>query len=270
MNISVVIAGEKAPANAFVVWRGYESSINKAAKYGYDGIELALGSFNDISEHELKQLLDKNGITVSCISTGLIFARDNLYLSAQDHEIRTKAVNAVMGLIHLAERHGQLITMGRVCGFIEPNTKRTQTEELLAQSLSVLDREAERSGVRLAIEPINRYESNFLNTISQASVFISCNAFRRVGILADLFHMNIEEDDPIRSLSVYADQIYHVHIADSNRKAPGMGHTDFKGAINALQVSGYKGWLSAEILPGDNPDEMAKAAIQFMRNIERV
>ena len=85
--------------------------------------------------------------------------------------------------------------------------------------------------------------------------------------MADLFHMNIEDADIGKAIERNRDILRHVHIADSNRLAPGMGHTDITGAIGTLRSIGYDRWLSAEILPGNSPDRMALAASKAMRTM---
>lgn len=265
MRTSVVIAGADAPANAFVVWRGYRDSIAKAQRFGYDGVELALGVAADVDERELDGALKEHGVKISCISTGLTYAQRGLYLTAADKDIRTAAIDAIAGLIRLAEEHGGLVTLGRARGYVAQGQTRSEAKQLLADGLQTLQKEAASRGVWLAIEPINRYESNFLNAVDEAGNYVRSLGLTNIGIMADLFHMNIEDGNICAALERNRDLLRHVHVADSNRLAPGMGHTDIRGALKTLKRIGYGGWLSAEILPGDCPDEMARAASKAMR-----
>ena len=267
MRTSVVIAGANAPANAFVVWRGYEESIAKARAYDYDGVELALGAASDIDMQDVDHVLDQYGIQVSCISTGLTYAQRGLYMTSTDAEIRAGAINAISSLIRLAEHHGGLVTLGRVRGYVAPGQDRREAELLLSEGLQKLHKDATERGVWLAIEPINRYESNFLNSLDEAGNFVRSLGLSNVGVMADLFHMNIEDADIGKAIERNRDILRHVHIADSNRLAPGMGHTDITGAIGTLRSIGYDRWLSAEILPGNSPDRMALAASKAMRTM---
>lgn len=84
MRLSVVVAGEGAPDNAFVVWRGYEASIQKAAAMGYDGVELALSDADDVNRTQIERVVRACGIRVSCISTGLVYAQRGLYMTHPD------------------------------------------------------------------------------------------------------------------------------------------------------------------------------------------
>jgi sugar phosphate isomerase/epimerase len=84
-------------------------------------------------------------------------------------------------------------------------------------------------------------------------------------LLADLFHMNIEESDWADSISRAAPLLGHVHFADSNRRAMGMGHTDYKRLVAHLHSSGYEGYLSAEIFPLPNPQEAGRQTLAAFR-----
>jgi len=267
MRLSIVIAGENAPASAFVVWRGYEASIKKAAALGYDGVELALGGADDVVPDEIGQWAGAAGLSVSCISTGLTFAQRGLYLTHPDPIRRALAVETFRGLIALAERFGGLVNLGRARGFVGEGQTRAEAEALFLGCMEALLPEAEQRNVGLIVEPINRYESNFLNSLDDAAATLRKLESPNVGIMADVFHMNIEDDDIARSLERNRAYVRYVHIADSNRKAPGMGHTDFRKILAALRNIGYAGWLSLEILPGGDPDEMAARAIRYMRDI---
>lgn len=267
MQLSVVIASADAPANAFVVWRGFEESIRKAAACGYDGVELALGGACDVDTAQLNRALSESGMRVSCISTGLVYAREGLYMTNPDADARERAINVFTGLIRLAADWGGLVNIGRARGFVGQNQTRAQAEELFLGCMERLLGEAQKCDVSLIIEPINRYESNFLNSVDETALLLRRLNSRNVGIMADLFHMNIEDTDIALALTENIDMVRYIHMADSNRKAPGMGHTPFLPIVRALLSAGYNGWLSAEILPGEDADHMALAAARYLRAV---
>ena len=265
MKLSVVIAGSGAPENAFVVWRGYEASIRKAAAMGYQGVELALGGAEDVDADALDAWLDETGLTVSCVSTGLVYAQRGLYMTHPDPAKRAQTVALFAGLARLAQGHGGLINVGRARGFVGEGQTRAEAEALFLGCMAEILPEARARGVHIIIEPINRYESNFLNSLDDAASLLDRLPYDNVGIMADLFHMNIEDDDLAASLRRNARYVRYVHIADSNRRAPGMGHTDFAAVLNALEDIGYDGWLSAEVLPGGDADGTAAAVVRHMQ-----
>lgn len=87
-----------------------------------------------------------------------------------------------------------------------------------------------------------------------------------VGLMLDVFHMNIEEASIERSLEAAGERCWHVHIADSNRRYPGAGHLDFDGVFAALERMGYQGYVSAELFPLPDPDTAAGETIAFIRS----
>ena len=117
----------------------------------------------------------------------------------------------------------------------------------------------------LLYEPLNRYETNLINTQSEAAQFLTGLRTRHVKILADLYHMNIEEANLADAVRAGGAHIGHVHFADSNRRAAGMGHTDFAPVVAALREVGYAGYLSAEVLPLPDPDAAARQTVESFR-----
>lgn len=121
--------------------------------------------------------------------------------------------------------------------------------------------------VSLVIEPINRYETNYLNTIAEALQFIEDVDLDNLGILADTFHMNIEEANLAESLRSAGERIHHVQFTDSNRLAAGRGHIDFHALAAVLMESGYRGYLSTETLPLPDSRTAAQQAIELFRTL---
>lgn len=107
---------------------------------------------------------------------------------------------------------------------------------------------AQQHGVKLAIEAINRYETYLINTLEKGMDFVKKVDHPAVGIMADLFHMSIEERSIKESLFMIKDALLHVHIADNTREAAGMGSTDFKEVLRVLKTIGYTGSLTMEFM----------------------
>lgn len=265
MKTAVTIAGAEAKASAFVVWRGFESSIRKASEYGYDGVELALKSADDIHVPDLRRWLREYQMEVSCITTGQVFADLGLYFTHQDADVRKEAIEVFSGLIELAGEFGGIVNAGRSRGFVAPGQSREEAEKLFVDTMQKLCDRALARQVQMIIEPVNRYEINFINNLDEGALLLEKVQRTNCGLHADVFHMNIEDDRIGGSLIRNESWVRYVHFADSNRLAPGMGHLDFKEIMEALGAIGYDGWISVEILPGDNPDDMARKAINYIK-----
>ena len=121
--------------------------------------------------------------------------------------------------------------------------------------------------MRLVLEPLNRYETDIVVDIAEGLALIEAVGCPNVGLLLDTFHANIEEPSLAGTLrqAMAAGRLWHVHLGDSNRLAPGMGHIDFGAIVGTLAEIGYTGYLSAELLPKPDPDAAALATIRHMR-----
>lgn len=265
MRIAVTIAGAEALQSAFVVWRGFEESILKAADYGYDGVELALKSVDEIHPDRLDGWLKRAGISVSSISTGQFFAERGLCFTSPEADVRKRTVVEFRELIRLAKDFGGIVNIGRIRGSIHPGQTLGEAQQLFIDSLLSLADEAEQNHVIIVVEPVNRYEINYINNLDQGSALLDAMQRSCMGLMPDVFHMNIEDDDLPVSILRNARWIRYVHFADSNRRSPGDGHTDFGMILNALREIGYEGWTTLEILPEPNPDAAARRGITYLR-----
>ena len=182
-----------------------------------------------------------------------------------DEGKRREIIRLFKDLTLLAKSHGGMINVGRSRGFVAPDQTREEAEGLFLSCMGEILPFAKVHGVTILLEPINRYESNFINSLDEASALIERLPCGNAGIMADLFHMNMEDDSIAGSLARNRQYVKYVHIADSNRRAPGMGHTDFRAALTTLKQTGYEGWLSAEVLPGDDAEKTAEAVVSYMR-----
>jgi sugar phosphate isomerase/epimerase len=120
-------------------------------------------------------------------------------------------------------------------------------------------------GVKITMEPLNRYETDFIFNAADGVRLIEDLACDNLGLMLDLFHMNIEDASIEEGLRLAGDRVWHVHIADSNRCYPGSGHIDFDSIFATLKDMGYQDYVSAELLPLPDPDTAARKTIEFLR-----
>lgn len=264
MKLSVAIAGKEAMPDAFVVYRGLEKSIKKASELGYDGVELALKRPDEITRNELKNLLKINNMEVSAISSGQVWAARKLCFTEENKEKRLELKKTFRDFIDLASDFGQLVNIGRTRGSIEHKDPKL-AEELFLDAAGELSDYAEKRGVNLILEPVNRYEIDFLNNLDQSVEIIKKVNKPNFKMMPDLFHMNIEDVNIKESLIKHSKYIEYIHFADSNRHAPGDGHIDYYEVFEALDTIGYNGWTTVEILPYPTPDLGAIRAISYLK-----
>ena len=265
MKLGVAIASENALPSAFVVMRGLASSIEKAAKYGYDGAELALKSPDEITHKELSSLLKKNNISISAISSGQVYAARGLMFTDEEKEKRAELESAFKGFIDLASEFGGLVNIGRVRGQINGRSKEL-CENLFLDMAHRLCDYAEVKGVTLILEPVNRYEIDYINNTDEGAALVHLVNRKNFKMMPDVFHMNIEDAHIGEALIRNRADVAYIHLADSNRWAPGDGHLDFDDIFSALSKIKYEGWCTVECLPFPSPDEAAKRAVTYLRS----
>ncbi len=264
MKLAVAVAGKDAPPSAFVVWRGFEESIRKASELGYHGVELALKSAEDIKAANLEKWLSKYDLEVSCISTGQVFAVLDLYFTHPDEERRRELVRVFTGLIVLAKDFGKMVNVGRSRGYYSDTQTRDEVERLFIETTERLCDVAGPAGVTIILEPVNRYEINFVISLDEGAELLSRIDRANLGLMPDVFHMNIEDARIGESLTRHGKYVKYIHFADSNRWAPGQGHLDFDDVFDGLKEAGFDGWSSIEVLPKPDPDTAARQAAEYI------
>jgi sugar phosphate isomerase/epimerase len=266
MKLSVAIADEHASANAFVVFRGIDASVKKAHALGYDGVELALKDPTEIDRSHLKKLLQENGMAVSAVSTGQVWAARSLCFTEEDEGKRDEVRKAFHSFIDIASDFGQLVNIGRTRGGINGRDPKLCGRLFVDMAQELSDYAAPR-GVRLILEPVNRYEIDFVNNLDECAEQVKLVGRSNFSMMPDVFHMNIEDAHIGEALFRNRAIISYIHFADTNRHAPGDGHMDWDEIFGALQAIGYKGWTTVEILPYQDPDTAAKRAVDFLKGV---
>ncbi len=146
---------------------------------------------------------------------------------------------------------------------IPDDMPREQALDQLAASLEVAGEEAARAGISLALEHLNRGESNVFNTVAECQAFIEQRGLSDVRLLADLHHLELEQE-PFANVVAAAPLLVHVHVADGGRRHPGVGGYDYAGFMRALRQAGYDERISAEC-SWENLEEQAAGALAFMK-----
>ncbi|MGY1682092.1 sugar phosphate isomerase/epimerase family protein [Geodermatophilus sp. SYSU D01176] len=156
----------------------------------------------------------------------------------------------------------------RLPPFTPPRSAEADREVLL-DALGRLGEVAAREGVRLLLEPLNRYEDHMVNTLAQAAELARTTGLAGVQVCADTYHMNIEEADPPAALRATADCLGHVQLSDSNRLEPGAGHLDWAALLRCLEAIGYGGHLAFECRLSGDPARVLPRATAMLRSALR-
>jgi sugar phosphate isomerase/epimerase len=265
MKIGIAVAGRGALPSAFVVFRDdLCRCVDRAAALGYHGVELALLRSDEVDVPRMKERLSATGLEIPCISSGQVFAADRLYFTHPNSEVREAAVARINAMIRLAAEFGARVNTGRVRGLIHEGETLEMAKQRYMDCLNRCADVAESVGVELIVEPVNRYEVNFINSCEEGLSVIKEIARPCVKLMPDLFHMNIEDVAFRSAFEQVREYISYVHVADSNRLAPGWGHMPFDEIFEILRDIGYDGYLTAEILPKPDPEQAAAQAAKYL------
>ncbi|NMD28050.1 MAG: sugar phosphate isomerase/epimerase [Chloroflexi bacterium] len=267
MKLSVVLSTQQTQFQAASFSGSLTQNIADIAAMGYDGVELAIRDPKLVDVDALEALTREHGLRVPAIGTGQAWGEEKLSFTDPDLSVRRAAVERIKSHIPLAARFNAVIIIGLVRGIIKPGITHEQGMAWVCEALQECSTAAKPFGVRLALEPINRYETTLVNSVAQGMALIDRVGADNFGLLLDTFHMNIEEPDILQSISTCGDRIFHFHVADSNRWYPGAGHLDFSGILSRLQSTGYDGFVSGEFMPLPDPLTAARENIARLRAI---
>jgi sugar phosphate isomerase/epimerase len=265
MKLSIVVSTQPASFSALAYQGEVEKSLAKIAAWGYEGVELAVRDPSLLEVAHIEKIISEKNLSVPAIGTGQAYGEEGLSFTHPDGEVRKKAMARLNAHIDFASHFEALVIIGLIRGKVLDSVKRPQAMQWLVEALRQCAAAANEKGIKLAVEPINRYETNLVNTVAEGLDLIGKAGAENVGLLLDTFHMNIEEPSLEASIRQAGRRLFHVHIADSNRWYPGAGHLDFARVVSALQQARYDGYLSAEILPLPDADTCAERAMKFVR-----
>ena len=266
MKAGLVICGPDVPYGPLALLSGtFEEKAAKAAKLGYAGIELMVRDPAGLDWPSVKAILEDAGLEVPQVVTGELFGADGLCLVTADDGLYRRAEERTRSVIDLAAYLGAMVNIGRLRGQLKFLGEVSDPWAIAVDRLRKVINYAADRAVRVTMEPINRYETDFVFSAADGMRLVEDLGCDNFGLMLDLFHMNIEDASIEEGLRATGDRLWHVHIADSNRRYPGSGHLDFDSVFATLEAMGYQGYVSAELLPLPDADTAAEKTITFLQ-----
>ncbi len=232
----------------------------------FDGVEIPLFRPQDLVAAAIRKAMEANGLECNAC-TVLV---DGLSLISPSADIRRKTITHLKDIAKAGAEAGIKIVAGPLyspVGYL-PGRRRTGDEwQWAVEGFQSIGDTLAAHDVIFAIEPLNRFETYFLNTAADAARLSEEIGHPNIGILFDTFHANIEEKDIAAGYRTVGAQLKHVHTCENDRGIPGSGHVEWKQVFAALRDLKYDGWLTIESFGFALGDLSAAAAI--WRDIER-
>ena len=232
-----------------IVYSGedYVTQVKRLNKFGYDGIEL-VGEPSWYNFNEVNKLNDEYSIKVNSICSIFTSERDLIH---PEISMRTKAIDYCKEIADMGAEISSttMIVAPSPVGKIASLEVYDEEMKYAVDSIQQVGEYTQKVGINISIEPWNRYETYFINRLEQAEKILDQLDLTNAGIHGDTFHMSIEEENIAEAYRNIGSKLNHCHIADSNRAAPGTGHTDFKPIMQALKDINYDNYITMELIP---------------------
>ena len=264
VTISLVPQAKGGP---FVFWDDLGQGIAKAAALGFDAVELFAPGPDAVGSAALGKQLADHRLKLAAVGTGAGWVIHKLSLTDPDVGVRKKAADFIRSMIDFGGANQAPAIIGSMQGRWGGSVDKATARGWLGEALVDLGEHASQYNVPLIYEPLNRYETNLCNTQGDGVLLLEEFGATNTRLLADLFHMNIEEVDIAAGLRQSGRWLGHVHCVDTTRCAAGVGHMHWPPIVKALREIKYSGYLSAECLPWPNSDAAAEQTIRKYREL---
>lgn len=264
VTISIVPEARKGP---FVFHDDVERGCLAAAALGFDAVEIFAPSADAVNALPLQRLLEEHQLQLAAVGTGAGMVQHGLHLCDASADRRRQACDFIKSIMEAGAPWKAPAIIGSMQGRWDAETDRSTALDYLREGLNLLGEHAAGLGVPLLYEPLNRYETNLATTLQQGVQLLDSLQTQNVQLLADLFHMNIEEANIAQALLDAGKHVGHVHFVDSNRQAAGFGHMNFGPIAQALAEIGFDGYASAEAFPVPDSDQAARQTMETFRAV---
>ncbi|WP_295120626.1 sugar phosphate isomerase/epimerase [uncultured Chitinophaga sp.] len=222
------------------------TTIRRVAAIGYTRLEVA-GSPEQYNTKDVRKLMKEHGLTCWGAVTLMLGDRNLVSRNEAQRAASVEYVKDVVKMVKELDGHMVSVVPGTV-GKVAPDGRPDEEWEWAVNSMKEIYEYSEAAGVVLGIEPINRFETYFINRAEQA-LALAAEVGPNCGVCLDTFHMNIEEADMFEAIRKAKGKLVGFHVADNNRMAPGMGHLNWQRIVDTLREVNYNNVLSVEFCP---------------------
>jgi sugar phosphate isomerase/epimerase len=268
MKTDVYLSDKETKFSTGTSDQSLEQIVACTAEQGFDGIELMTGNLMPANADRILGIARSHDLEIVSLASGFIYTQHGMSFTHPNAKIRAGAVRKTKESIEFAHRLGaSFVSIGLVRGQRNSKLSSSIAREYLAKSIHECGEFASKRDIVLIVEPENRYENGFLHTVDDTLRLLDEVHLGNVKLLVDTFHMNIEEASIGEAIRKAGEQLVHVHLADSNRLAPSLGHLDFGEVMSALQSIGYDGYLGLEIQYEPSFESAIKTGMRCLKQL---
>lgn len=269
MRLSIVSTLDESKHNQEEIVKKFSTVCDFLKPLDYDGVEFSLLEPERIDVKRINEIKDTFEMEIPALGTGSTYLRFGYSLGHHNDSIRKKAIERVEKYIEFAREVQSKVIIGLIRGRYNFESGPKKEKLNIKSSLRECCKIAENNNVVLLFEPINRFEIDSFNTISESMELIREIGSNNLRLLVDSYHIYLEEDPVLvwDYLEEIAHLVSHIHLADCTRRAPGTGHFDFRAFLNIFKNAGYDGFASIETIMKPSFEEVAKESSEYLRLI---
>ncbi|MEJ2295147.1 MAG: sugar phosphate isomerase/epimerase [Candidatus Lokiarchaeota archaeon] len=269
MKLSIVTGLNESNTKHEDIYHKFSNICELISQFNYDGVELSLLEPERIDNKKIVEIKESYNMDIPAIGTGSTFIRFGFSLGHHDEYMRKKAIERVDKYMEFANEFNSKVIIGLIRGRYTQLSNPKRENLNIKTSLKTCVQIAENNGVILLFEPINRFEIDSYNTITESVDLLEEIGSDSLKLLVDTFHTHLEEDPVLiwDYLPQIASYVSHIHLADCTRRAPGSGHFDFRAFLNIFKDIGYNEYISIETIMKPSFEEVAKEASYYLSMI---
>lgn len=229
-------------------------------KIGYTGVEFLVRDPAKIDQVTLARIAAEEGLDTPAVCTGEVYGEDGISFADPDPVRRTIAIDRMMASMEMGARFGAMVNVGRLRGRFTDGVAPEQTMDWINAALcQCADAFPD---VRIVLEPVNHLYANCLLGTEESVAFVRQTGRANIGLMLDIVHMLVENEDPVKSMAITGDLFWHYHISDSDRLPVGAGSYDIDAIMSGVQQSGFDAYVTAEHFQRPDGPSSAKQTYQ--------
>jgi len=266
MRLSIVSGLKESKSNQEKINERFKNLCELLKPLNFKGIELSLLEPEKIDVKKISEIKESYDMEIPALGTGSTFIRFGYSLGHVEENMRIKAIERIKKYTEFARETQSKVIIGLIRGRYSSQSSPKKEKLNIIHSLKECCKLAENNDVILLFEPINRFEIDSYNTISESVELLEEIGSENLKLLVDSFHTYLEED-PIfiwEDMKDITHHVSHIHLADDNRRAPGTGHFDFKSFLKIFKQSGYDGFASIETIMKPSFEDVAKKSSEYL------